>query len=215
MLLEPGHRLEVVVEDLGRGREDDVDRFGAAVEVGRQDLDRRPGPRADGQDALAEVLGAAVGRVVAGHRRDHDVPQAQPGAGLGQPVGLVDRNGLGLAPLHRAEAARAGADLAQDHERRRPAGPAFRAVRATAALADRLEPQLGDQVLGEVSSPRRRDRPLEPLGKRRRSARGQSAVSRRRQRHAGRRGEPEPACSPGALSVDMSGDLPADQGWWV
>ena len=111
--------------------EDDVDRPArVAVEVGRQDLDRRPGPAPDGQDAPAEVLGAAVGQVVAGHRRDHDVPQAEPGAGLGQPVGLVERDGLGMAALDRAEAARAGADLAQDHERRRPPGPAFRAVRA-------------------------------------------------------------------------------------
>ena len=50
----------------------------SAVEVGGQHLDRRAGPGADGQDAAAEVVGAAVGEVVAGHRRDDDVLQAEP-----------------------------------------------------------------------------------------------------------------------------------------
>ena len=138
-LLEAGDGLQVVVEDLGLGREDDLDRLGAAVEVGGQHLDRRPGPGADGQDAAAEVVGAAVGQVVAGHRGDHDVLQAEPGARLGQAVGLVEGHGLGHAALDGAEAARPGADLAQDHERRGPAGPALRAVRAPRALADRLQ----------------------------------------------------------------------------
>ena len=69
VLLEPGHGLEVVVEDLGLAGEDDVDGRGVAVEVGGQDLDRRAGPLADGQDAAAEVVGAAVGEVVAGDAR--------------------------------------------------------------------------------------------------------------------------------------------------
>ena len=80
----------------------------SAVEVGGQDLDRRAGPRADGQDAAAEVLGAAVGQVVAGHRGDDDVLQAEPGAGLGQAVGLVEGDGLGLAPLARRRTRKGG-----------------------------------------------------------------------------------------------------------
>ena len=87
VLLEPGDRLEVVVEDLGPGREDDVDRVGC----GRRS--RGSGPRsvapvrlADRQDAAPEVLGTAVGEVVAGDRGDHDVPQPEPVAGLGQAV---------------------------------------------------------------------------------------------------------------------------------
>ena len=62
----------------GAADEHGVDRVGAAVEVGREDLDRRAGACANGQDALAEVLGAAVGKVVAGDGGDHDVPQAEP-----------------------------------------------------------------------------------------------------------------------------------------
>ena len=92
----------------GSADEDDVDRLGAAVEVGGQHLDRRPGPGADGQDAAAEMLGAAVGQVVAGHRGDDDVLQAEPGARLGQAVGLVEGHGLGLAALARRRSRTAG-----------------------------------------------------------------------------------------------------------
>ena len=63
---------------------------------------------ADGQDAAAEVVGAAVGQVVAGDRGDDDVLQAEPGAGLGQAVGLVEGDGLGLAPLARRRSRRGG-----------------------------------------------------------------------------------------------------------
>src|SRR5262249_42587719 len=70
---------------------------------------------------------------------------------------------LGLATRDGAEAAGAGADVAQDHERRGAPGPALRAVRAAGALADRLEAELGDQGLGEVRAPGRGDRPLEPV----------------------------------------------------
>ena len=143
VLLEPGDGLHVVVEDLGPGLQDDVDRLGPAVEVGGEHFDRGPGALADGQDALAEVLGAAVGQVVAGDGGDDDVPQAQAMAGLGQSVGLVEGDGLGMPAIDRTEAARAGADVAQDHERGGSPGPAFRAIRASGTFADRLEPELG------------------------------------------------------------------------
>ncbi len=69
--------------------------------------------------------------------------------GLGQPVGLVERDGFRPASLDRAEPARPGADVTQDHERRRPPGPAFGSIGATRALADGLQPQLLDEVPGE------------------------------------------------------------------
>ena len=43
-----------------------------------------PGPLADGQHAPIEMLGAAVGQVVARDRRDDDVLQAQPRGRFGQ-----------------------------------------------------------------------------------------------------------------------------------
>ena len=65
VLLQPGDGLEVVVEHIGPGVENDVDQLASPVEVGREHLDRRAGPLAHCQHAAAEVLGAAV---IAGRR---------------------------------------------------------------------------------------------------------------------------------------------------
>ena len=48
LLLEPRDGLEVVVEDFRSGLDDAIDQLVAAVEVGGQDLDGRPGPTSDG-----------------------------------------------------------------------------------------------------------------------------------------------------------------------
>ncbi len=76
LLLEASHGLDVVIEDLGAGRQHAVDPLGPPVEVGSEYLDRCPGPPPDGLNAAGEVLRAAVGQVVARDRGDHDVPQA-------------------------------------------------------------------------------------------------------------------------------------------
>ena len=76
--------------------------------------------------------------------------QAQPGRRFGHAFGLVDFERLGLALGHRAEAARPRADVAQDHERGGPLGPALHAVGALGAFADGLQPQFVDQSGREV-----------------------------------------------------------------
>src|SRR6266699_4852488 len=48
---------------------------------------------------------------------------------------------------HRTEAARAGADVAQDHERRRPPAPAVEDVRALRFFANRVQPLALDELL--------------------------------------------------------------------
>ena len=77
-----------------------------------------------------------------------------------------------------------------------------------AALADRLQPELADQVLGEVRPAGRGDRPLEPVGEPAPRAGGRPscrlASGRRQDRQAG------PLIR--AWSVDMGPNLPADQG---
>ena len=139
----------------------------------------------------------------------------EPVARFGQAVRLIEGDLLGPPALDGAKAARPRADVAQDHERRRAAGPAFRAVRATRTLAHRLQPQLADQAAGERHPARGRDRPLEPFGQspRRRAhlrrsdsgpARPTSCASR-----TGRLGRP--GRSPGAGSIDMRKDLAANQ----
>ena len=58
----------------------------------------RPGTFADSQDATAEVIGAAVGQVVAGHRGDDHMLQAQAGHGFGHPGRLIVLPGLWAGP---------------------------------------------------------------------------------------------------------------------
>ena len=123
--------------------------------------------------------------------------------------GSSSGDGLGPSALDRAEAAGAGADVAQDHERRRPPGPALGAIRAAGALADRLQPQLLDQAPREGDPARRRDRPLEPLGKPI-AARpsGSAPASPALARVLGR-----PAVGSSRTgSINMREDLPADLG---
>ena len=109
-----------------------------------------PGTMPHREDAAPEMLGAAVGEVVARDRGDHDVPEPESATCLGQSIRLVGRHGVGLSPLDRTEAAGTSAGLPEDHERGRPPGPALGAVRAAGTLADGLETQLADQTLGEI-----------------------------------------------------------------
>ena len=72
--IERGHGFQIVVEHVGLGRDHDLQRAVLAQEVGRQHLDG--GLRAtlaDGADGVGEMLGAAVGEIVAVNRGDDDV----------------------------------------------------------------------------------------------------------------------------------------------
>src|ERR1022692_3492999 len=119
--------------------------------VHRQVLLRRPQVLADRQDVQAVAgkvaqrpldLLPALGELVPGDARDDAVAQPHRGHGVRDAGGLAQVQ-LGGAPgLHRAEAAGAGADVAQDHHRRRSPRPAFAQVRALGALADRVEPSV-------------------------------------------------------------------------
>ena len=144
--VEPGHRLGVVVEDVGPRLHQPLERSGLVEEIGHEHLDGRPRRRADRLDRPPEVLSAAVGQVIAGHARDHHVLQPQSPRRLGHPLRLVEFQRLGLPLGHRAESAGPRADVAQDHERGRPLRPAFEAVGALRRGADRFEFELRDQV---------------------------------------------------------------------
>jgi hypothetical protein len=139
--LEALHGLEVVVENVGPGVEHGVDVLQLALEVRNEHLDR--GGRvamAHGADRRGPDRGSAVGEFVAGHTGDDAVAQAHGGDCFGHAGRLAKVEFGGPPGLDRAEVAGAGADIAQDHQGGRAAGPALAKVRAFRALADGVEP---------------------------------------------------------------------------
>ena len=91
-----------------------------------------------------------VGQVVAVDRGDHRVAQAHPGDRARDPRRLERVVPGRLAGLDVAEAAAAGAGVAEDHEGRRAALPALADVGARRLLADRVQVLAVDQ-LGQLA----------------------------------------------------------------
>jgi len=138
--LEAFDGLEVVVEDVGLGVEDDVDVGGVAFEVGREDLDGGPGVAvADGANGGGPDAGAAVGKLVAGDAGDDAVAKIHFRDGVGDAGGFAEVEFGRAAGGDRAEVAGARADVAEDHHGGGAAGPAFAEVGALRALADGME----------------------------------------------------------------------------
>ena len=93
------------------------------------------------------ALRSVVGEVVAVDARDHRVPEAHPGHRPRDAGGLERVVPRRLAGLDVAEAAAAGAGVAEDHERGGAALPALADVRAGGLLADRVKVLGLDQAL--------------------------------------------------------------------
>ena len=146
--LQPGDRLEVVVEHVGPDVEQQPERIERSLGVGDQRLDRGAGPDgADRLDAAGDVGHPAVGEIVAGDHRQHDVVEIHATHRLGDARRLVECRRQRLACVDEAEAAGAGAAVTEQHQRRRAVGPAFRQVRAAGVLAHGDEPELAHAAL--------------------------------------------------------------------
>src|SRR5690606_14962634 len=152
------HGFEVVVEHVRRVGRQDLQRAlhpALAAKVRGQDLDLRARALpADGGDAVDEMLGPAITQVVAVDAGHHHVAQAHVGDGFGQPARLVRVRRLGPAVGDVAEAAAAGADLAEDHERGGAVAEALVDVRAAGVFAHRDQAvlaQLGLELLDRVA----------------------------------------------------------------
>ena len=104
------------------------------------DARRRRSP-ADLADRLREDAGAAVCLVVAIDRRNHRVLEAHGLHRLGDSPRLIEVELGRLAMRDRAVRARARADVAENHERRRAVVPAFADVRAMRVLAHGIQLQ--------------------------------------------------------------------------
>ena len=102
-------------------------------------VDGRAG--ADRPDHLGEVVGAAIGQIIAVDRGDDDVREAEVGDRVGDVLRLVGIERRRQAGRDIAEGAGARADLAHDHHGGVLLGPAFTDIGAAGLLAD------GDQIV--------------------------------------------------------------------
>ena len=163
------HGLQIVVEDVGLGRDHDFERAVLAQEIGRQDLDRGGrASRADGADGLREMLGAAVGEIVAIDRGDHDMGEPELEGRFRDMLRLRCIERAGQAGLDVAEGAGAGAGVAHDHEGGVLLVPALADVRAARLLAHRDEAVFLDDVAGVGIAARGRRAHADPVRLRRR-----------------------------------------------
>ena len=92
-------------------------------------------------------LRAAVGQLIPIHARDHDVPQVHDPHRIANPSRLIQVQLRRPARRDVAEAAASRADIAQDHQSRRPRAPAFSHVRALGGLADGVQAMIVHQSL--------------------------------------------------------------------
>ena len=139
-LVEPRDGLRIMVQDVGPGVDHGLERAGRALEIRNQHLDlaTRPLP-ADGANRRGEVRRAAVGQVVAVHRGDDHVLQAESRDRAPDAFGLLAVFPDRFAVRDRAIAAVPRADVAENHERRGPVVPAFADVGTMRLLAHRVQ----------------------------------------------------------------------------
>ncbi len=154
----------------------------SSLEIGSQHFDRGAGPGAHRQNAAIKVLRAAIGKIVASHRSDDDMLEAQPMRRFGHALGLVKLQRLGRPARDRAKAAWARADVAHDHERGRAPRVAFGPIGAAAVFADRLEVEFAQQVVREEVFVALGQWPLQPFGQAP-GARQRSLILKNGQRH--------------------------------
>ena len=94
------------------------------------------------------MLSAAVGDVIAGNRRDDDVLEIHSPDSLGHALRFILLEGERLGRVDRTESAGTRAPVSRDHHGRGATAPALPTIRALGALADRVEPEIGDHRLG-------------------------------------------------------------------
>jgi hypothetical protein len=129
-----------VVQNFGRGVDDDLDGFADALEIGDENFNAAAGCLAtDLSNDERKGAGAAEVVVVAIDAGDYGVLKAEGGNSLGYAAGLVEIDWLGAAFGDGAESAAAGAQVAEHHEGGGFVVPALADVGAVGAFADGVE----------------------------------------------------------------------------
>ena len=144
--VEARDRLHIVREHVGSRGDHGPQRIAIPFQIGNEHFDVRAGALSDRVDRLRNVKSAAVRHVVAIDHRDHGMAHSHSFHRLGHSPRLIGVHRRRHAAIHRTERAAPRADLAENHERRRPGAPAFEDVRAARFLADRVQRQIVHQL---------------------------------------------------------------------
>ncbi len=159
LAIQPRHRFEIVIHDVGRRLRQHVERaIQASAEVRDQHFDLRSRRvLANGADAIDKMTGAAVAQIIPVDARYDDVTKAKCGDRLRQVDRLlrVERQRTPVPDIAERTAPRA--DVAHDHERRRSLAEALADVGARRLLAHRMQTVLAEDLL-DLVEPRRRRR---------------------------------------------------------
>jgi hypothetical protein len=154
-----------VVQNVRPGVEYRAQRGLVTLEIRYQHFDAALGPpRMDGAHRGRERAGAEVLEVITIDRGDDDVVELHGVDGVGELIGLLRIKGEGRAMRHVAVGARARADVAHDHERRRAVVPALADVGAVRFLADRMQTEVAHQALDAHVALRAGRANLQPVG---------------------------------------------------
>ena len=163
--VEPGHRLQVVVVDVRAGGGHRFDGAGLVAEVRGEDLDGGAGRGlADARDRTHELGGPAVVEIVAVHRGDDHVVEAEGGDRSREFRRLARVHRLRPAGRHVAEGAGPGAHRAQDHDGGVALGPALADIGAGGFFTHGVQPVRAHQPPGGVVGGRGRRLDPEPAG---------------------------------------------------
>ena len=149
LAIEARHGFHVVIEHVGPRGHHGFERGPIAAKIRDQHFHPAAGNAlANLRDGARENCGAAVGLIVAIHRRDHGVAQAHSLDGFGHALRLVFiGRAERLAARHGAKAARARADIAENHEGRGAVLPALAHVGAARAFADGVQVERAHDAL--------------------------------------------------------------------
>jgi hypothetical protein len=163
--IEPRHRFDVVVQDVGPGLKHDAQRRLLALEVWNQDFDlalRAFG--VDRPDRFRKVSRAKVRQVIAINRGHHHVRQRHGVHRVREFAGLVRVQGQRRAVIDVAVRAGPRTRIAHDHECGRAMMPALADIRAVRFFTDGVQAQVSHQAFDPnvVLGPRRPH--LQPIG---------------------------------------------------
>ena len=166
LFVETRHGFQIMVHHVRRAGVEDVKRtIEAAAKIRRENFDlgfwRQ---RADGANAIDEMLRAAVAQIVAIDASNDHIFQAQCGDGFAEVARLVSVERFRAAVGHVAKRAAPRAQVPHDHECRRAFAEAFADVGARGFFADAMQIILAQNAFDLLEARAARGFHANPIG---------------------------------------------------